>query len=603
MASPKIRSPRHQNGSGKRDSRNNKVKSSKTESNIPEPVAESYVERINYWTKPKNNNLQPEGVPLDVDNLQVFDHTREDVADDIDDSVRSTDIKGENLKEQAGIVYQTSPVDEVIKVNLAEDSEKSGDQETTTTESIEPVEQKKELETSNTSDKDTSDLVDESISGKPKATIFSPKPFKLPSFLSNINLEYKSKNKENSNQDFYLQNLTISNPKEKVQSEEKLKQDLIEKQNSFASIFNKDQDQISSIKRVFRKSILFMLLGLFSFGLTSLFSNAFLWNNWALVLCTAFVYVSLTNIFFIIVAHRTYIWLFLFGTLIITLITQGFQNHTLVIALAITLLTYLAYLDLEKIQLGSRIFSVPYIVGESTKLLSTIVVIIISLSVANQVLLKGLDNFVSDNFLANTRIMDNLVRPITFNFVLSGPLKEQQRNQQFQTIKAIVCSEQSLICTGADFNKRTVLTADKYRELELGCVQKNTPVEQCNAQKEIAENEVLDKFKIEIFPNANVNLNTRVTDDNYRTIFRSYYQAKIKSLSNPENLKFLPESINRQTVYPTVLGVVLFLLLSILKFAFVWLSHIVTWVFWKVLLVFGFARIDVEMVEAEIVGI
>ncbi|GAB4149589.1 MAG: hypothetical protein OHK0017_13830 [Patescibacteria group bacterium] len=557
-------------------------KSGASNSKSSKPKSSPYVEKINYWSKGKKKNDLPDfledkdKIPENVEvvgDVKIFDHTREDVLDDgAEKAVQEIESK---VKEEV-LVESFEP--EVVQPESALPEQ---DKNKTESES-KPLEPNKE------------ELNIQSII---KSETMPKKQSKLPGFLSKITLENNSK--PETSQAFYLDSKEGS----RVPTELKQKEELVESKNSFTSIFQKEQDEISSIRRVFRKSIVFMAIALFGFGLTSLTASTFLWSNWLLVLISSLAFVILTNIFFIIVAHRTYIWLFLLGELILLVITQGVQMHTLIVGITIVLLTYLAYLDLEKIQLGSRIFSVPYVIGECTKLLTTVVILTIALSVGNQVYNKGVDVFIADNFLANRTIMAQVVRPFTQNFTLKSVLANQDKNPDYQTVRQIVCLEKDLDCNNPKIASRNILTEEQFAAIDADCKLNKTPEEDCNVRKVEAENTTLVGYIKDVFPGLNLSLKDRITDNNYREVLNVYYRTKIKNYVQTTDFKFLPSALNKNTIYPLSLALMVFIFLSIVRFLFVWLVFLLTWITWKILQFAGFVRIDVEMVEAEIVGI
>ncbi len=376
-----------------------------------------------------------------------------------------------------------------------------------------------------------------------------------------------------------------------------------ESHNSLTSIFTRDKDEIGNIKRVFRKSIIFLTLALLTFGLSSLASSNFGLQSMLTLLFTSFGFIALTNIFFIIVAHRTYVWLFLLGQFIILSITQypfSVSLSTLVIGLATVLLTYLAYLDLEKVQLGSRLFSIPYIVGESTKILSTVIILIVCLSTFNQIEAKGVDKFIGDSVLSVPIVLDKAVLPLYQTSYLKGVNLDFSKDDNNTTVKTLICAERKLNC---DTKNRSVLSQDEYAKIQSDCKTNGTGESGCEAIVEAAQTVVLNDYLNQDLSGLGLTISTKLNSDNYQTILKQLVQNKIKSLADPAKLNFLPSSVPAKSVIPFTISLLLLVLLSIFKFIFVWMGYIVTWIFWKLLQVTGFVRLDIEMVEAEIVGI
>ena len=375
-----------------------------------------------------------------------------------------------------------------------------------------------------------------------------------------------------------------------------------ESHNSLTSIFTRDKDEIDNIKRVFRKSIVFLTVSLLSFGLSSLASSNFTLQSLLALVFTSFGFIALTNIFFIIVAHRTYVWLFLLGQFLILAITQfpySTSLSTLIVGLLTVMLTYLAYLDLEKVQLGSRLFSIPYIVGESTKILTTAIILIITLSAFNQIEAKGVDKFIGDSVLSIPIVLERAAIPLyQSNYLKSANLDLSQDSQT--TVKALICAERKLNCTPTN---RTVLSVEEYAKIQNECKTNGTGESGCEAIVEAAQTVVLNNYLNQDLPNLGLTLDSKLGGNNYQLALRQLIQNKIQNFADPARLSFLPDYIPAKAVVPFTVSLVIFILLSIFKFIFVWIGYIVTWILWKLLQITGFVRLDIEMVEAEIVGI
>jgi hypothetical protein len=531
--------------------------------NNPEIIAdestkvESYVPKITHWTKAKKDKQEI------VEPAQIDD--------------QSTKTLNENKK------IDNMKVDPIDKHN---------DDKTVTTSKLEKLATLK------------SRFEDESVVKieEPKNTIIqsenTPSPIKqnsnhskigLPSFLNRgskpsvvlTESENSSKNQFNDKQ--------IPNQVE-------------EKNNSLTSIFMRDQDEISNIKRVFRKSIMFLTFALLSFGLSSLASNSFAIQSFLALLITSFAFIALTNIFFIIVAHRTYVWLFLIGEFIILSITQfpySTNISTLVIGFVVVLLTYLAYLDLEKVQLGSRLFSIPYIVGESTKILSSVIIFIVCLSTFNQISSKGLDKFLGESLLTVPVFMDRVALPAYQNVLTRGSGFEITDDGN-TTVKSLICAERKLVC---NTKNNTVLAQEEYSRLNRQCETDLLTETDCAALKDKSEQAVLSTYVSQDFSGLNLSLDTRLTSSNYQPALSRVIQNKIKVFVEPSNFSFLPAAVPSSSLIPFIVSLILFVVLTIFKFILVWFGYIVTWIMWKLLQITGFVRLDIEMVEAEIVGI
>ena len=397
--------------------------------------------------------------------------------------------------------------------------------------------------------------------------------------------------------------------------------------NSFSSIFNQDHQEIFGIQRVFKKSILFLILHLLSFGLLTftslnLFTLPLLWT-----VIVGIAYIVITNIFYIIVADRSYVWLSLTGQVVLLLITHAFvglsfDKVTLVFALLITLFTYFAYGELEKVQLSSRLFSIAHITSESIRILLTVLILILSLGVFNKALSEGSENFVSEAFLSKPLILNNIVIGRYKNLSLNRYLMQGKFYVENNTVKSDsirpATGTQSL--TFADFlasNYRsskdgTVVTEERSAQILGGCDKKT--VKNCNTlvQKEKQDN--LEVWRKEAYGNLPYTLETELTPLRFNEISKQYYVNEVKKLSSDSSANAADKTditdtlskyvlVPRSYIFPAFIALLLFLALTLIKFLLRIFVFWATWISWKILVLTGFAKIEIEKVEAEIVSI
>jgi hypothetical protein len=294
--------------------------------------------------------------------------------------------------------------------------------------------------------------------------------------------------------------------------------------------------------------------------------------------------------------------LFLLGQFIILAITQypySTNLSTLIIGLVTVLLTYLAYIDLEKVQLGSRLFSIPYIVGESTKILSTVIIFIVCLSSFNQIESRGVDKFIADSVLSIPQVMEKVAVPVYQNTILKGTSVDFSQSSN-TTVKTLICAERKLNC---DTKNSTVLSPEELAKIQNGCKTDGTGESGCAALVDQAQTTVLETYKNQDLSGLGLTLGTKLDETNSQPVLKQLIQAKIKKQVDPTKLSFLPSYVPTKSLIPFVVALFLFIILSIFKFIIVWIGYVVTWILWKLLQITGFVRLDIEMVEAEIVGI
>ncbi len=383
--------------------------------------------------------------------------------------------------------------------------------------------------------------------------------------------------------------------------------------NSISSVFNTDHEHIKAIKRVFRKSLLFMILNIVSFGVLVSFSLLPFSINPLLTFGAAITYIIVTNIFFVIVADRSYFLISLLANillfLLITVIAlKSISVVTIVAGLVVALFTYLAYLELEKNQLGSRIFTITQIANESSKALWTLVFFIVSIGLFSYIQSVGTEKAFDKHILDNSMVFDNVVMgegsPVSLNrFFVNEGLKNTKGDLTFGGFLA------------ANYiDGKPVVSTSEQDEIILKC-ENEAGIGKCgNAILEERERR-LNKFKNENYFDIGLELDSVLDEDDYKDVLKQYYRNSWSEFANNDEerpdgelgriLNLLPSAllIDRTLAVPAGLSVVLFVLLMFIKPILLIVSTIFLWFVWKVLSLFKFVRIEVETVEAEVVSI
>jgi hypothetical protein len=383
--------------------------------------------------------------------------------------------------------------------------------------------------------------------------------------------------------------------------------------NSFSSIFNKDHQEISGIKRVFKKSIALLVLNLASFGLLSLISVNFFTTNWLISLITAVVYITTTNIFFIIVADRSYVWLAIASKIVLLILVNsflgmGFDIITIFFSVIVAILIFSAYSELEKIQLSSRLFSISHITAETTRILGTVVILLLSLGVFNSIVSQTADVFFSRTLLANDVIVDRALVGKGNPFGLSG--------------NRLLVKGESLFGAGntkytlRDFLERNykggqvVVSETEQTDIIIECQNKAVTSAAAASSCGNAVAEERDKrllaWQQEALPKINYGLDEVLDKTKFQEVTRQIYVYFIKSISNTNSSVAalpIPRIIPANYIFPGIVAITLYLTLFIFKFALSWMVGMLTWLVWSLLRALGFSKIEVETVEAEIVSI
>ena len=411
--------------------------------------------------------------------------------------------------------------------------------------------------------------------------------------------------------------------------------------NSFSSIFKRDHEEIKGIQRVFRKSMIFLFLSVASFALLAFLSINLFNASFFTILLSILVFVLSTNIFYIIVGDKSYIWLNLILQFFIIIgvhsfLKLGFSINTIATDIIIIFLSYLSYIELEKVQLGSRLFTIGQITRESTAVLSLTVSIILSLGLFNSMIYNGLEKTFSESVLNNSSIFNKYV------------IGQKKGDTSLNTIFGISAKNPA---TGKEItfsqfltehfrNNKDLVADSEISDIRDRCIVQNGRE---NCAGDIAIQRVkdtrLDEWKTIAYPNVKFTLDTPLTEENFNIVVKQYYKNQVCVLEKGDKCdtnKELPSltsdsevatstkakisdaltkdinvsngllkyvSIERINLIPLIITLFFFIILNIIKPIFVYLSISIVWIVWQILRLFGFVKIEIETVEAEVVSI
>jgi hypothetical protein len=311
---------------------------------------------------------------------------------------------------------------------------------------------------------------------------------------------------------------------------------------------------------------------------------------------------TITNIFFIIVADRSYVWLSISGQIILLLLVhsflgEGFNPITLFSSILLAVLIFSAYSELEKIQLGSRLFFISHITGETTRIMSTAVAIVMALGLFSSMVSQTPSEFARKYFLDNAFIRESII--IGNNPRLSLNSLFLKSNQIFGEGNQTATFRNFLISNYR--NNQIVLTETEESDILIGCETSDSSAN-TNCQ-EIVNAEIdkrLQDWRREAYPRINYSLDTIIRKEEFDQIITEHYIYLINDISNADE-SIIP--IPNNYIVPGVFALGLFVFLILIKVVINWLVYLSTWILWKVLRWVGFAKIEIEAVEAEIVSI
>ncbi len=395
--------------------------------------------------------------------------------------------------------------------------------------------------------------------------------------------------------------------------------------NSFSSIFNSDSARIAGVQRVFRKSMTMLLVTGILFSILTFLSFRLFSTNLLLIITLQILFVTFSNIFYIIVADKSYVWLSLAFQIIVFLAAHtiiglgaGFSVPTLVIAGLVSILSYFSYLDIEKNQLSSRLFSINQITADSTRTLCTVVSFILAIGAFNGILAMGSNNFLRREVFQNEFLVQNLIIGESFpglnRFFLKGTTRFENVDQLVQRgVWKPVDPESNvrlfnfIVLNYDSFSSEPIISSEEEADLKF------LPENQADKKRQEIYRARAEEVNQTVFASLGYSLDDVLTSDKFKNVVRETYIYRVNRFEKASNnlLTNLSESIGnvnlnilpRQYIFPGIIALVVLFISFVLNYLLKFVIKITNAIAWFFLVKTDFARIDVEQVEAEIVTI
>jgi hypothetical protein len=445
---------------------------------------------------------------------------------------------------------------------------------------------------------------------------------------------------------FYEQTISFKNSKNKDKLDttfvdakgEDIRHEILD----IAPELNKDKSFITSekitkeINRVFQKTILVLVVDLIIFAFFVFYSlNLFfigdnLITNTLITVGLGVLTVSVTSFFYILLSERKYLYFDIISKVVVFLVLnsfigQGFSLVTIGSSIVIFIFSFLAYIELEKMQLGSRLFNLAIIATECRRILVTVSLLIFVIATFNQIIYRGVnnqgefvsaENFISQTMLQNELIVDNVLigRNSTFrsfslnSFFISRNISFSNGLVQSRVIDKFTLRDYFITI----YNKPQIITESEEELLNAEC--KDKQIKDCKGYIYGKVDEKLIQFQNEYFPEQkDIPLSSTINLELYRNLTKQFYSNLIRESSKDVKtgtsgfafLNNLPLSNVLQTKYliPLFFCIFLFIVLAGLRFIFNFLTSILLFLFWSILKLVRFVRVEIENVECEVVSI
>ena len=345
---------------------------------------------------------------------------------------------------------------------------------------------------------------------------------------------------------------------------------------------------------------------------------------------TAF-YTATSIILFIILSDKKILWLSLVLQTAIAILYAMFlgQGSSFVVIFG-TLFNlffgYVGYLDLEKHQVSSRIFTLGAMARDTNKTLTIISIITLTMILYSSIAGLGSKTFTQTYLLNSTSKVEEVIVKTGINKIMNstglGPnpfdnyiyLDEKvlELNEKRDKIPLIFRS----FLKSSYLYEKTKESLKSFAGAECLAKVSFSPID-CKYKLDIND-EVLLEYRNQKFPTFAVELASELTKsdtlllnrDYYADLLASFEKADIKSTKALGTNNIATDILDRivtitkqlQSAFlPAIIALIAFAIFYIIKQLAIWLNFIVLYIAWNLLVYFKFVKIQTEICEAEII--
>ncbi len=401
--------------------------------------------------------------------------------------------------------------------------------------------------------------------------------------------------------------------------------------NSFTSNFSKDNQKVENNFRVFQKTLIFMALQLISyFCLIFAFLTGNVNNFFALpfnaynalggnasassilgslsgvviISTLTIIYAVVSSIFAVIVADRIYVWVALLVQLVslifcFSFLGLGFTLPTVLVSVLCAMIFYFGYLEIEKIQVSSRLFNIQYITNESVKLFTQIAILTATLVIFNTIIFESPKNFLVNRVLTNEYASNFLFEKkplLKGDYLVENNTVINKTDKQPLTIVDFIALNYDLGLAP----KCITTDAQPKCDPALEKLTRATAFVETKFNDNSVENSIFKTKKID----------EKLTPDEFKKVLKEFYVQKFssdltKGFDRPE-LAFVGKVLGVEGgswFIPAISALFFYIVMTIIKPILHIFANILIWILWKFLLLTGFSKVNVELVESEIISI
>jgi hypothetical protein len=345
---------------------------------------------------------------------------------------------------------------------------------------------------------------------------------------------------------------------------------------------------------------------------------------------TAF-YTVTSLLLFIVLSDKKILWLSLVLQMIIAILYSVFlgQGSSFVVifgSLFNLFFGYVGYLDLEKHQLSSRIFTLGGIARDTNKTLTIISIITLTIILYSSIAGLGSKVFIQNYLLNSNSKVEELVVKTGINKLLNssglGPNPFDNYSYLDQKVIEQNDKKEKIPLLFRSFLKSSYLyqkSKESLKSLEGSECLAKISLNPIDCKYKLAINdEILLEYRNFKYPSYSIELASELTKNDILALNRDYIAdllanfetVEIKPARGTENA--ITDVLNKIAVLvkqmqssflPAIISVLVFILFYIIKQIAIWINFLLLYIVWNILLYFKFVKIQTETCEAEIISL
>jgi hypothetical protein len=410
-----------------------------------------------------------------------------------------------------------------------------------------------------------------------------------------------------------------------VTTNEVVENERFKKKSVLYNALEADKGFLNHKKRVKLKTISALILGTVSY-VSLLFLGIGIFDIHPVVTTIlVLLYPVICSIFFVIIASKKYVYFFILAQFLVSIVFLLVFNQLTIINcilfFVLQILVYQGYVEVERQQLSSRLFSILMVTKSSVKILSSFAIAIVSISFFVNASKVGATTIVEDKIFSNTFFKStvlnangdsiwskglNLFGASSYDDFLAKLVKDEK-----PTVKNYIIKEDIGAVSETNVLTQTELT-------KINSLNRFNP-EKIDAERLVASQNKIQTIFNENYSTTPLGLNDEISKEDYSQLLIKKLSKSLsaKSSTTSSELSSVTNTFNKLDIVGSdqvpVLGLslLLFFVLYFLRSIIETILGLVTnltnislrGIIWWMLIKLKFVKIEVEQLESEIVTI